>query len=42
MVDLENKMDDGFQRLKTSIDIAAKDAAKTERLLREHVQQPMH
>lgn len=37
---MEKKMDDGFDRLEDLINVAAKDAAKTEKALREHMDQP--
>lgn len=37
-----DEMQEGFDRMEDLINIAAKDAARTEKLLREHVNQPVH
>lgn len=38
----KEQMQDGFQNLEDLINEAAKDAARTEKLLREHIEQPIH
>jgi len=40
--ELRTEMREGFKHLELCINLAAKDAARTEELLQEHIQQPMH
>jgi hypothetical protein len=37
-----NEVSKGFDRLENLINVAAKDAARTEKALREHIEQPVH
>jgi hypothetical protein len=42
IVPLRAEMQEGFTRMENLINVAAKDAARTERLLRKHIEQPVH